>query len=341
MNTHHADELNIAITAARWLERLKSNTPQELSECMSWLRQSPLHVRHFLMVSELDRELDDLLPQLRKPVVTAAAGPALTLVGNTERAGPQRAQPARGISRRTIIGALAASVLLAAGGLFVAQYRLRSIEYTTAVGEQRSVDLGDGSVMRLNAVSHLAVRFTRTARSVQLLRGEALFDVAHDAARPFRVRVGHSVIEAVGTQFVVYKQAAQSTVAVLQGCVVVSGRGAPVPVGAGQLTHIQANGRVEPAARGNVQQVAAWRDGFVWFEHETLANIATELNRYRAEKLVVKGDWVRQLRYTVTLPTKDPSALLEWLAREPGVVVEQGANEVLIRPAPPPGGTPH
>src|SRR3546814_10959773 len=79
--------------------------------------------------------------------------------------------------------------------------------FNTAVGERRDVALADGSVLRLNTASRVEVVLSKRARVVRLLRGEALFDVAHDPARPFYVEFAHSRLRAVGSALNVHLRA--------------------------------------------------------------------------------------------------------------------------------------
>jgi transmembrane sensor len=75
------------------------------------------------------------------------------------------------------------------------------IEYSTAVGEQRTVSLADGSTALLNTDSRVQTQFSRHLRRITLIRGEALFSVSHDPSRPFEVHALQGVTTAVGTQF--------------------------------------------------------------------------------------------------------------------------------------------
>jgi transmembrane sensor len=93
--------------------------------------------------------------------------------------------------------------------------------YTTDVGERRSLTLADGSTVDLNARSRIRIEFTRGERRVELLDGQALFQVAKDKERPFIVRSGDATVRAVGTQFDVYRKASGTTVTVLEGRVAV------------------------------------------------------------------------------------------------------------------------
>src|SRR5690606_41756429 len=74
--------------------------------------------------------------------------------------------------------------------------------FLTSIGEQRDFTLEDGSSLAVNTGSLVEVlRLDGSARELRLRRGEALFSVAHDPSRPFRVEVGGHTVEAVGTEF--------------------------------------------------------------------------------------------------------------------------------------------
>jgi transmembrane sensor len=337
MNTLHDDELKIAIEAVEWLDRAKSRKRMDQKALQAWLRESPEHIRHFLMASEMDRDLDFLLPKFEKVPANARGIPHLTLIRDARAVEPASggvgSTRSKSFALVKKVVALAACMMVATVAVYVTRAPTHAIEYTTSVGERRSVPLVDGSVMNVNTASRLEVTYTRKARNVRLLSGEALFDVARDKARPFRVQVNRTVVEAVGTQFVVHKLPDDSAVvSVLEGSVQVLGNGVAVPVVAGELTKIRSDATVEPAVRGNVLRVSAWREGFVQFEEETLANIATELNRYSDVKFVVESDQVRELRFTLTLRTDNPKGLVESLKHEPGLIVEEQDTQVTIRP---------
>src|SRR5690606_10548060 len=69
--------------------------------------------------------------------------------------------------------------------------------YRTKVGDQEKITLADGSIVTLNTASRIEARMNGQERTVRLLEGEAFFEVAHDASRPFRVYAGDGVTEAV------------------------------------------------------------------------------------------------------------------------------------------------
>jgi len=96
--------------------------------------------------------------------------------------------------------------------------------YATIIGEQRAVELEDGSIVHLNTRSRVQVRMADHTRDIRLLEGEAVFKVHHDASRPFRVYTDDAVVQAIGTQFNVYRRPEGTRVAVLEGRVRVTDR---------------------------------------------------------------------------------------------------------------------
>src|SRR6185369_14152926 len=118
------------------------------------------------------------------------------------------------VAKRSWRPALAASLLLgliAAGIYMQRHFFIRaqpallaqpSIDYATAVGEQRNVPLADGSILAINTASQVqVVSLGRDSRELRLVRGEAHFMVAHDPTRPFRVSAAGHVVQAIGTAF--------------------------------------------------------------------------------------------------------------------------------------------
>jgi transmembrane sensor len=187
------------------------------------------------------------------------------------------------------------------------------------------------------------VRLSGEQRAVDLLAGEALFKVAPDPRRPFRVRSGDAWIEVLGTQFNVNRGASGTTVSVIEGRVEISGAQAPrEPTGetaiasrllrAGEQARIEGGGRIVHASI-DPAEVAAWRQRRLVFRDSTLAEIAAEFNRYnRTPRIEVRGEALRARRYGGTFDADDPQALIEFLRPERGLVCETEGSTLLIRP---------
>jgi transmembrane sensor len=89
--------------------------------------------------------------------------------------------------------------------------------YATAVGQQKSSTLDDGSVVMLNTNSQIRVDYNERFRKIYLLQGEVHFSVARDSGRPFRVYAGNGRIQAVGTAFSVFLDREDISITVVEG----------------------------------------------------------------------------------------------------------------------------
>lgn len=163
--------------------------------------------------------------------------------------------------------------------------------YDTAVGEQSTVRLSDGSTVTLNTNSSIEVRYDDAQRAVLLLRGEVYFEVAHDTARPFRVLAGDRMLEAVGTAFNVRLDPGDDVrMTVTQGRVRVAPRvpeASPQPsvpptiVDAGNLAVM----REGPIVVQHLEATAidaqlSWQHGMLVFDGQPLEAVLLEIGRY-------------------------------------------------------------
>lgn len=200
-------------------------------------------------------------------------------------------EPKRGVlGRRHALGGAVAAVFAAVVGrslLFG-----RGMAYATGLGEIRRVPLSDGSVMMINSSTALNVRMEAKARQVNLAEGEAWFEVAKDARRPFVVFAGRVRAKAVGTAFSVRVRNEGVEVLVTEGIVEAwadDDQGARVQVTAGQRVLVKGDSsvRYEPAATSPVERILAWREGMIDLTGITLGDAADEFNRYNARKIIV------------------------------------------------------
>ncbi|HEY8616072.1 FecR family protein [Phenylobacterium sp.] len=168
--------------------------------------------------------------------------------------------------------------------------RLGDPLYRTGVGEQRLVRLADGSRLHLNTDSQARVAFDRGTRRLVLLRGEAFFDVAHDAARPFVVEAGDARVRALGTRFGVRRVEHAVQVTLLEGAVKVAvDEGHTWALAPNQEVTVTANGggqvRVTDAALDT-----SWTTGRLHFRSTPLAEAVAEVNRYADRKVELRAD---------------------------------------------------
>jgi transmembrane sensor len=194
---------------------------------------------------------------------------------------------------------------------------------STKVGERALIQLSDGSQVTLNTGSEIHVDMSGPVRSVDLLRGEAYFDVAKDAAHPFVVRAGSRRIVAVGTAFDVNLQPDMLKVDLVQGQVRVEPVAAnhagvsraptatnSILMAAGSSLVARSSGeeRLEPL---NVEREVSWRSGKLVFQDERIAAVVAEINRYSNLKLEIRDPEIGERLLSGVF---DPSGVAE-LAR--------------------------
>ena len=199
------------------------------------------------------------------------------------------------------------------------------ISYTTSIGGYENVTLQDGSKVQLNTDTEIRARVTGQKREVQLLRGEALLQVTHDAHRPFMLRAGETSVHADppgngGAAFAVRLRAPRKIdVAVTEGSVLLGaseriidvalGRSsaAQSTVQAGELANVRPQG-VQLAKVGleELNRKLSWTAGLLSFQGETLAEVTDEFNRYNRKHLVVADQSIAARRIGGAFQANDP-----------------------------------
>jgi transmembrane sensor len=237
---------------------------------------------------------------------------------------------------------------------------LHSDEVITDVGELRTLTLDDGTRVHLNTNTRLLVRYDKQRRDVSLESGEALFEVAKDADRPFVVTAGQRQIRALGTQFVVREDAQELAVTLVQGKVLVSpptptdGTATTVadahastpllsasPAAAGQgadtftlnpgerLTFVAAAGSPK-IDRPPLERVTAWERGQVALDNTPLADAAAEMNRYSRQRIVVGDTSVAAIHVSGVFQAGDSANFVQALAATYHLkVTHQGRRTIL------------
>lgn len=341
--------------AAQWVVCLGARevSLEDRRRFVAWLKRSPVHVCEYLRIESTWSELEGVDAEKRIDVAKfaaefeAAADVVELTPGSTAPAPvPRRAHPfIKAVPPRRVhsfIKAFAAPIVLGLAALlwYQAQFTGR---YSTEIGEQRTARLDDGSTVVLNTGTELRVDFSGQLREVRLLEGEALFDVASDPARPFRVLSGRAVAQAIGTSFVVRRKPEQTIVTVIEGQVAVASRARmeeqrsdelpdeSLQVAAGMRARV-AGDVIETAPVANPAAVTAWRTGRLIFDGETLAEAAAELNRYNKVQIVVADPQLASERLSGVFDANQPQSLVMFLERagaiEPTVV--SGGRIVLV-----------
>jgi transmembrane sensor len=340
------EKRRVAEQAAEWLCVLEDATAEQLASFTDWVRESPAHAREFLFMSALDAELGKIDPQRRvqiERVLAEASANVVPISAGLEQRDVGTGSGAASTAPRARRLERWAAASVAGVALIVTlawQWSVQANRHETAVGEQRTLTLADGSTVYLNSDSRLNVQLSDDARDIQLITGEAMFKVAHDARRPFRVHAGVSVIQAVGTQFNVDRRPSGTMISVVEGKVQITTRAeAPQPATisspqlvAGDEMRIANDGKLERRARVDPAAIAVWRQHRLVFRDDTLEDIAAGFNRYnQTPRIVVVGDAARARRYTAVFDADDPLSLAKFLEGEGDLLLENGKDELVIR----------
>ena len=311
-----------------------------------WVAQSPERVEAYLQAARLnlalrshktrwpDTPVEDLIRAARAASSEVASLPTTLAHREREMSGSIPVSTHRfRVPVRTGLR-VATAVLVAVAVVVTSLYfYLKPQRLETAVGEQRSVLLADGSLVTLNTSSSLEIRIAKDRRTVRLLAGEALFKVAHDSARPFEVAAGNATVRAIGTQFDVDRRTTSTTVTVVEGRVAVftandrtqsGGGAAKQPLEAGEQLTLVPHG--ERRVRTDVATAIAWTQRKLVFEHRQLGDVANEFNRYNRQVIDIQSAELRKQEVTGVFQANDPGSFLAFLSRIPGVRVQQSAD---------------
>ena len=271
---------------------------------------------------------------------------------------PRGLSQARGRKRRATFG-IAASLLVGAG--------LATFYFTfwngpdpshlerhfTRVGEQKTIDLRDGSAITLNTGTQLVVDFTEQSRTILLERGETYFQVAEDPARPFTVELGVRSLTAIGTTFNVRKHPEHYQLAVFEGTVAVHPLtdeaigAAPLVASAGQTAVIDAPGQrrgeegwvVEFDVNRNqlrafqpesMERYGRWRSGMLRFHREPLYQVVQELNRYTRKKILIEDAAVMEMSVYAAVNVKELDSALNALEQLLPIEITKHYDRIVI-----------
>jgi transmembrane sensor len=300
-----------------------------------WLQEDPENARAFELATDVWEEAENLRRFVPfRPVARVA---------------PRSSWP--------LVTAAAFGMMLVVVGLMLFQY---TGVIATGVGEQRQVVLEDGTRVFLNTDTRIAVKYDKQTRWVELRRGEALFNVAKRSAWPFIVVAGDRQVKALGTSFVVRREAERVAVTLVEGSVLVS----PVLSAINNLAppRIDAPGAIEqtpavpqstqggsgeftltPGQRltfnagaatqldtPSVDKTTAWRRGQVILDDTPLQAAAAEMNRYNESKLVVQDPETAALPINGLFQAGDSSHFANAVAQQYGLTVIERGNEIVL-----------
>jgi transmembrane sensor len=339
----------IAEQAAEWfIENRGGPLDREASaRFMAWLQTSPVHVEAYLRIAALAPDYGEAAKTLPTPLEALLARAHADNVFPLDTARPE---PLPALKRRRLrswsMAAAAVLVFVAITTIWVTRDGQRfglPRTFSTAHGELMVQSLPDGSVLHLNTDSEVTVRYGRGERLVSVDRGQALFEVAHQDRRRFRVQAGEAGVIAVGTQFDVYRRPDRVRVTVLEGTVAVFAGSSPRSVPGDPLAvhgvrldegnQVDVTDRVGAPRQVDAHAAVAWLSRQIDFEEEPLGEVAAEFNRYSRIGFVIEDDTLRALPVSGVFDAYDTDSFAAFLATLNGVVVQRTPRQILVRRA--------
>jgi transmembrane sensor len=351
--------------ATEWLARLNGDKvgPTTRSHFIQWLTHSYLNVDAFLTVSLVLAEVSFVkaMPSVEELARAVHEEPknsnVIHLRPTHDELEDAEASSLRRIPRRSLFKyAAAASVVGLAGSLGLLAFRpwAGGKSISTAVGEQSSFALEDGSTVHLNTDTALTVRLEKASRRITLTRGEARFEVAKDRHRPFVVTTPQALVRALGTTFNVRILDEQTVVSVIEGHIRVVKRedGAAetlmlstesrTTAASAAAVDLLTNGQISVTEAGPMQtnggppfdRAVGWTQRHIFFDDEPLEVLVAEFNRYSKQPLEIGDPALAKHRIYGSFDAFDRASLLEYLRRYQGVAISEEHGKLVMRGAP-------
>lgn len=252
---------------------------------------------------------------------------------------PNRPAPKASSRRGTFLKIAATIVLLAAAGtaadVLISNPTTKT--YQTTLGERKNITLADGSRIELNTDTVIRADVNESHRTIELVRGEALFQVHHDVARPFTVLASHHRITDLGTTFVVREKPGRLEVALLEGQARLEAESAKTPSrqvavlmpgDEAVATPQQISITHKPVA--DIRDDLGWRRGLLVFHRATLSEVAAEYNRYNEQKIIIADQSAAARTMSATLPVNDLATFARIARNFLGLHVRESKDEIVI-----------
>lgn len=303
--------------AAQWLQKRKfwKWREEDQSAFEAWLSESPSHEVSYWRLESAWEETQRLSALQR----------------------PSLPRPAPRSSQLKFAAVAALAGLAVVAGIAVPAYfrhpEIRTI--ATAIGERKTITLGDGSKIELNTNSRLKVVSNANGRRAWLDKGEALFDIVHDSRHPFQVAIGSRRITDLGTKFLVRRNGKELSVSLIEGSARFDALDGSVlsPVFLKPGDTIEDSGEKIIATRKTAIELKdelGWQRGVLVFKHATLAEAAAEFNRYNTIKIIVPDPQTARITIGGTFQSNNVSVFAESVRDLLGLRVTTRGNDTVI-----------
>ncbi|GAK32308.1 protein FecR [alpha proteobacterium Q-1] len=352
--------------AAHWCIIMQSGVPTaaEKKGFADWINENPLHLQEYRAVLSLWAEAADygaaldpssdvirLYPAHNGATAKDADGHGGRLSGFFGAMKDRRMAAAFAVIMLVAVAVLSFPPL--GGGVLVTQIADNlfgpAVEsFQTRKGESRMIALDDGSVIELNTLSKLEIRFSQHERTIMMIEGEAYFDVAKDPQRPFVVRTDKASVQAVGTEFNVRLSPDDLAVTVVEGKVMLRQTKADDGTVAkawetslsrneqAVLSRFDGGADNDPLIRRSddvpLEKVVSWRQNKLIFEAARLGDVVADFNRYNTMEIILADEDLADLSISGVFDSRDPEAFSHTLeAFAPVEALIFGRSRILIK----------
>lgn len=251
---------------------------------------------------------------------------------------PRRGAALRRILTPRALKAAAAGVLLSIAGAGTYQYlSTPSVQiFATPVGGHRTLTLPDGTIIELNTDTVVSLASNLSKREASLIRGEAYFEIAHDARHPFIVTIGEHRVTDLGTKFLINRTSKTLKVALFEGRARLDAGGSDAvqrstelsPGEIATLTQDSMSVTTQPSQK--LSNELSWREGLLIFDGTSLVDAVSDFNRYNVEKIVVRDPSVMRMRINGTFPVHSRQEFVDVAKAVFGLRVSLEGNNTLI-----------
>jgi transmembrane sensor len=313
------DDRRISLDARDWVVRLTSGdvSESELARFKGWRDSSDLHRQAF----DRERFFWQSLQSLE---------------GTNDKPAPATTRNSGSMGRRAFL--VSGSIAATAAIVYPYANAWLKTAYSTAVGEQRRIQLPDGSMATLNTNTAIGVDFSPTLRLVEILKGEAEFEVKRDISAAFRVAAFGGNSDTANATFTVKATNGTSTVTVSKGDVRVSAPSSPhdraatsgIALSAKYQTRYAANTPPASATIVDLDAELAWRTGRIIFDDKPFAAAVSELGRYLPERIIFGPGVPTEVRVSAVFDTKSAVTALVTLVQTQGLSARRLPNIMIL-----------
>ena len=313
----------ISEEAALWVIRMEDEyvSDEDIKHFRDWMSISERHRSIFKELSQLSHEYNHLGVLSKEADINLSDN--LTQLQSTLKRS-RLITIKQWWSAPRITAAAMVFLALLTGLLFLPNEQM----HMTHIGQRLAIPLSDGSTVYLNSNSQIKVNYKRQQRFIELVYGEAVFEVAKMPDRPFVVRSGSGTATALGTEFNVRNRHTDVTVTVLSGTVLVEpdvtdpfeptaafeNNDAHELLKAGQqITYNTQLGKVQELPEKELARTASWREGRLFFDDKSLEEVIQEISNYTTQKIVIADGSLQSLRVGGVFKVDDIDSILSML----------------------------